>query len=107
MGLLGNQGLKGLEKTFDGPEFFKIAQDMDILQGMDFNSREKEEAFFPGQGLRRSEIEDMVVVRETDQVESLQQGHVDDIVGGHVLLGAGGEGGVDMQVIVDFHAGHV
>ena len=51
----------------------------------------------------RPDIAAGIVVRDRNGVQPLEQRHVYNVIGGHILVPAGGQGRMDMQIIEDPH----
>ena len=79
----------------------KQADHVDFFLCREFHARYYSHAVFFAVVHGGRTVPARIVIREGDHVQSFDCGHPDDIGGGHVIVPAGGEAGVDMKVIIE------
>ncbi len=77
---------------------FKIAQQVHLLAGGDLHAGQQQQPISVAQLLGGGQIARAVMIADGDGVQALELGHAADVGRGHILVAAGRQAGVDMQI---------
>ena len=87
-------------QLFETFVLFEQAEDVDILRGRQLHGGQNDQPVFPPYRHCRGAVFARVVVGQRDDVQSLDERHIDDVVGRAVLIPAGAQTRMDMKIVV-------